>query len=70
MHPLDGQAREAVWTGTVHGLFAQLGVGATSFSALQMGQAMALIAAAFGLGFVIIGGGLIWVGMSRKPEVA
>ena len=43
-HPLDGPAREQAWSGTVHGLFAELGVGATSFSALQMGQAMALIA--------------------------
>jgi hypothetical protein len=67
-HPLDGPARAAVWTGVVHGLFAELGVGATSFSALQMGQALALIAIAFGLGFVIIGGGMVWVGMSRKPE--
>ena len=28
-HPLDGKARELAWSGTVHGLFAELGVGAT-----------------------------------------
>ena len=66
-HPLDGKARELVWSGTVHGLFAELGVGATSFSALQMGQALALIAIAFGLGFVIIGGGLFW---AASPQLA
>jgi hypothetical protein len=65
-HPLDGKARELAWSGTVHGLFAELGVGATSFSALQMGQAMSLIAIAFGITFVITGLGLVWVGMSKK----
>ena len=65
-HPLDGKAREAAWSGTVHGLFAELGVGATSYSALQMGQAMALIAMAFGVTFVITGLGLVWVGAAKK----
>ncbi len=65
-HPLDGQARDEAWTGVVHGLFAELGVGATSFSALQMGQALALIAVAFGVTFVITGLGLVWVGMAKK----
>lgn len=69
-HPLDGKARELVWTGVVHGLFAELGVGATSFSALQMGQALALIAIAFGITFVITGLGLVWVGMAKKEATA
>jgi hypothetical protein len=69
-HPLDGPARDLAWSGLVHGLFAELGVGATSFSAIQMGQAMALIAMAFGVTFIITGLGLVWVAMSRKPENA
>lgn len=69
-HPLDGKARELAWSGTVHGLFAELGVGATSFSALQMGQALALIAVAFGVTFVITGLGLVWVGMAKKEATA
>jgi hypothetical protein len=69
-HPLDGPGRELAWSGTVHGLFAELGVGATSFSALQMGQAMALIAMAFGVAFIVTGAGLVWVAMARKPEPA
>jgi hypothetical protein len=36
-----------------------------------MGQAMALIAVAFGAAFVISGLGLLWVGMARKePALA
>ena len=66
-NPLDGKARELVWTGMVHGLFAELGVGATSFSALQMGQALALIAVAFGVAFIITGGGLVW---AASPQLA
>jgi hypothetical protein len=60
-HPLDGPTREAAWTGTVHGLFAELGVGATTASALQLGAALAQIAVAFGAAFIITGGGLVWV---------
>jgi hypothetical protein len=67
-NPLDGPARELAWSGIVHGLFAELGVGATSFSAIQMGQALALIAAAFGITFLITGLGLVWVGMAKKEE--
>jgi hypothetical protein len=59
-HPLDGPARELAWTGTVHGLFAELGVGATTASALTMGTAMAQIAIAFGAAFVIAGAGMVW----------
>ncbi len=69
-HPLDGKARELAWSGVVHGLFAQLGVGATSFSALQMGQAMALIAMAFGVAFIVTGGGLVWVVAGKKEALA
>jgi hypothetical protein len=68
-HPLDGPARELAWSGTVHGLFAELGVGATTSSALQMGVAMAQIAMAFGLALIILGLGMMWVAMA-KPEMA
>jgi hypothetical protein len=68
LHPLDGPARDLAWSGLVHGLFAELGVGATSFSAIQMGQALALIAVAFGITFVITGLGLVWVGMGQKKD--
>jgi hypothetical protein len=67
-HPLDGPAREQAWNGTVHGLFAELGVGATTAAALQMGEALAFIAIAFGVLFIITGLGLLWVGMAKGPE--
>ena len=70
-HPLDGPARELAWSGTVHGLFAELGVGATTASSLELGQGVALVTALVGLSFVILGGGLAWIGMgSKKPEDA
>ncbi len=59
-HPLEGPAREQAWTGTVHGLFAELGVGATTHSSLEMGLGVAAITALMGVGFLILGGGLIW----------
>jgi hypothetical protein len=64
-HPLDGKTREQAWTGTVHGLFAELGVGATTAAALKMGTALAQIAMAFGAALIILGGGLYWAG--RAP---
>jgi hypothetical protein len=68
LHPLDGPAREQAWNGTVHSLFAQLGVGATTASSLEMGQGVAAIAALMGAGFLVVGGGLLWAGMARKEE--
>jgi YD repeat-containing protein len=73
LHPLDGQAREAAWTGTVHGLFAQLGVGATTASSLELAQALTLMLAGFGILFLITGLGLVWVGAAarvRGPEAS
>lgn len=60
-HPLDGQVREKAWTGTVHGLFAQLGVGATTASSLEMALAVSAMLAGFGFIFLILGTGLLWV---------
>jgi hypothetical protein len=67
-HPLDGPVREQAWSGLVHGLFAELGVGATTASSLQLGLGVAAGAAAVGLAFMILGAGLIWAGMAKEPE--
>lgn len=69
-HPLDGPAREQAWSGTVHGLFAELGAGATTHSSLELGLGVAAVTALMGLGFLVIGGGLLWAGMSKEPEKA
>ncbi len=67
-HPLDGPAREQAWNGTVHGLFAELGVGATTHSSLQLALGVAAVTALLGLGFLIGGAGLLWTGMAKKRE--
>jgi hypothetical protein len=65
-HPLDGPTREKAWTGTVHGLFAELGVGASTAGALKLATALSQIAMAFGMAFVITGGGLVWVAAAPR----
>jgi YD repeat-containing protein len=68
LHPLDGPAREQAWSGTVHGLFAELGVGATTATALQLAQGVALVTALMGVGFLLAGGGLFWAGSAARRE--
>ena len=63
---LEGPTRAQAWDGTVHGLFAEPRVGAATFSSLEMGLGVALVTALMGVGFHIIGGGLLWVGWARR----
>ncbi len=65
-HPIEGPAREQAWTGTVHGLFGELGVGTVTHSALQMGLALAGILAGVGLVAILTGGGLIWASKDKE----
>jgi hypothetical protein len=67
-HPLDGPARGQAWSGTVHGLFAQLGVGTVTATSLQMALGIVGVTFLMGLGFVISGGGLVWVGYGDRKE--
>jgi hypothetical protein len=74
-HPLDAIAREQAWTGTAHGLIAELGVGTVTHSALQMGLALAAAFAVMGLMGLVAGGGLVWAsradmmdGLIRKMQ--
>ena len=67
-HPLDGPAREQAWNGTVHGLFAELGVGATTATSLQMAMGIVGVTALMGFGFVAGGAGLVWAGMGGRKE--
>jgi len=70
MHPLEGPARGAAWSGTVHGLFGELGVGTVTHSALQLGLAIAGTLAAIGLTVIVAGLGLVWVGKKEQaPEI-
>lgn len=65
LHPLEGPARAEVWTGTVHGLVGELGVGTVTHSTLQMGLALAALFAGLGLTFILIGGGVAWAMAAR-----
>ena len=62
-------AREQAWTGTAHGLIAELGVGTVTHSTLQMGLAMAGLLAGLGLVFLVAGGGLVWAGRGKDTIV-
>jgi len=68
-NPIEAAAREQAWTGTVHGLVAELGVGTVTASTLQMGLALAGLFAGLGLVFILTGGGLIWAGRGNKVVV-
>ena len=52
----------------MHGLFAELGVGTVTHSALQLGLALAGLFAGVGIVSIIAGGGMIWVSRGRADE--
>jgi len=62
MHPIEGPAREQAWSGTVHGLFGELGVGTVTASTLQLALGLTAVVVGLGLTFLLVGGGLIWAG--------
>ena len=68
LNPLEGPAREQAWTGTVHGLVGELGVGTVTHSTLQMGLALSALFAGLGATFLLTGGGIIWATRGTKEE--
>ena len=68
MHPLEGPARDQAWSGTVHGLFGELGVGTVTHSTLQMGLAMAGLFGGLGLVLMLSGGGVMWATRGKRDE--
>ena len=68
LHPLDGPTREQTWSGTVHGLFAELGVGAVTASLAQVGIGIAAVVLLMGLGFLAAGVLLVWTASGKKEE--
>jgi len=69
LHPLEGPARGQAWTGTVHGLVGELGVGTVTHSTLQMGLALSGLFAGLGLTFIFMGAGAIWVARAKDGTV-
>jgi len=65
-HPIEGPARSQAWTGTVHGLFGELGVGTVTHSVLQIGLATAAAFGAIGGMAILTGLGLVWVSREEK----
>ena len=68
-NPIEAAAREQAWTGTVHGLVAELGVGTVTHSTLQMGLALAALFAGLGLVLMATGAGLVWASRSKDVQV-
>jgi hypothetical protein len=68
-NPIEAAAREQAWTGTAHGLVAELGVGTVTHSTLQMGLALAGLFAGLGLVLMVSGAGLIWAARSKDIKV-
>jgi hypothetical protein len=68
-NPIEGAAREQIWTGTAHALIAELGVGSVTASALQIGLGIAGLLAGLGFMFILTGLGLVWVARAGTERV-
>ena len=68
-NPIEGPAREQVWTGTAHALIAELGVGSVTASALQIGFGIAGLLAGLGITFFLMGFGLVWATRAATESV-
>jgi hypothetical protein len=69
-NPIEAAAREQAWTGTAHALIAELGVGAATASALQLGLGLSGLFAGVGGSFIVFGVGLIWAAGKQPEDVA
>lgn len=69
-NPIEGIAREQAWSGTAHGLIAELGVGTVTHSALQIGLAISAMLAGLGLTILLTGLGLVWAGKAKTAQTA
>jgi hypothetical protein len=67
-HPLDGPARSQAWSGTVHGLFGELGVGTVTASTLQLGLGVSVLIFGLGLTLSLLGVGMFWVGKGKEGD--
>lgn len=68
-HPLEGPIRDKAWTGTVHGLVAELGVGSVTANTLDMGLGLAGLMGGIGLTTILAGLGLVWVSRGETQTV-
>jgi hypothetical protein len=68
-NPIEGAAREKVWTGTALALVGQLGVGSVTASALQIGLGVAALLGGFGGTLLLTGLGLVWATRAQTEKV-
>ena len=67
--PIQGAAREKIWTGTALALIGQLGVGSVTASTLQIGLGVAALMAGLGGVLVLFGLGLVWAASAATEKV-
>ena len=68
-HPIEGPARAQAWSGTVHGLVGELGVGTATHTSIQMGYALAGVFAGMGVLSLLAGLGLWWAAKGAEFPV-
>ena len=68
-NPIEAGAREQLWSGTAHALIGELGVGAVTASALQLGLGVAALLAGFGATILLTGLGLVWATRAQTERV-
>jgi hypothetical protein len=68
-NPIDAAVREQAWTGVAHALIAELGVGASTAAALQLGLGLAALFGMVGGTLILTGAGLVWATRAEKEPV-
>ncbi len=68
-NPIEGAAREKIWTGTALALIGQLGVGSVTASTLVIGFGVAALLAGLGFTFFLMGLGLMWATRAATERV-
>jgi hypothetical protein len=68
-NPIEGAAREKVWTGTALALIGELGVGSATASALQIGLGVAALLGGLGGTILFTGLGLVWATRPQTEKV-
>ncbi len=68
-NPIEGAAREKIWTGTALALIGQLGVGSITASTLQIGFGLAALIAGLGATLLLFGLGLVWAARAADEKV-
>ncbi len=68
-NPIEGAAREKIWTGPAHALIGELGVGCVTAAALRLGLGIAALFALIGATVVLTGLGLVWATRAATETV-